>query len=154
MRKIKNFISNLNDRSLNYGERIISNWLEGSEAIEVLDIGAGNGRDLKIAKSHLKNPNLNAIENYPESVLSLQKENINVASIDLEKDSFPFNNESLDLIIANQILEHCKEIFWIHHEIFRTLKVGGTLIIGVPNLAAYYNRLGLFRSSTLLYIFR
>ena len=143
MKKIKNYLNRLNDRSLNYGEKIISNWLETLDAESILDIGAGQGRDLLIAKNKLKNANLNAIENFPDSIESLERKDIKVTSLDLEKDKFPFEDKSLDLIIGNQILEHCKEIFWIHHEIFRTLKIGGSLIIGVPNLAAYYNRLGL-----------
>jgi SAM-dependent methyltransferase len=40
----------------------------------------------------------------------------------------------------NQILEHTKEVFWIFHEISRVLKKGGKLIIGVPNLASFHNR--------------
>ena len=61
--------------------------------------------------------------------------------MNLEKDSFPFKNDFFDLIIANQILEHCKEIFWIFHEVSRTLKIGGYFYIGVPNLASFHSRL-------------
>jgi SAM-dependent methyltransferase len=55
--------------------------------------------------------------------------------------SFPFDDGSFDIIIANQILEHTIELFWIFHEITRVLKKGGgKLIIGVPNLASLHNR--------------
>lgn len=143
MKKFISNISRLNDRSLNYGVRIIKSWLKKIEVENVLDIGAGKGRDLKILKSEKNVTNLHAIESFHDSVELLRKEGINVHEIDVEKEKFPFEEESLDLIIANQVLEHCKEIFWIHHEIFRTLKVGGFLIVGVPNLAAYYNRFNL-----------
>lgn len=56
---------------------------------------------------------------------------------------FPFEDESFDFIIANQILEHMKEVFWVMHEITRVLKVGGRLVVGVPNVASLHNRLGL-----------
>jgi SAM-dependent methyltransferase len=59
----------------------------------------------------------------------------------LERGQFPYADESLDMIMANQILEHTKELFWIFHEVSRTLRVGGRLIIGVPNLAAFHNRM-------------
>ncbi len=136
-------INELNDRSLNYGEAIIRSWLGEISFEDVLDVGAGNGRDLEIIKSLRDNINIGAIENFKPSIEILKKEEINISSIDIEKEEFPYEKESLDLVIANQVLEHCKEIFWIHHEIFRTLKVGGHLIIGVPNLAAYYNRINL-----------
>ncbi len=44
-------------------------------------------------------------------------------------------------MIANQVLEHTKELFWIFHETTRSLKEGGYFIIGVPNLASFHNRL-------------
>lgn len=40
----------------------------------------------------------------------------------------------------NQIFEHVKEVFWILHEVTRVLKKGGSLIVGVPNLASLHNR--------------
>jgi len=44
-------------------------------------------------------------------------------------------------VIANQILEHTKELFWIAHEVSRILRKGGHFIVGVPNLASAHNRL-------------
>src|SRR6266536_5310235 len=49
-----------------------------------------------------------------------------------------------DLLTARQIeptFEHLKEVFWVLHELSRVLKVGGHLIIGIPNLASLHNRL-------------
>ena len=138
---MKNFINSINDRSLNYGENILHEWSLKINPKNILDIGAGKGRDLNIFSGN--DVKRNAIENYPPFIDILKKNKVNVANLDLEKDVFPFKNESLDLIIGNQILEHCKEIFWIHHEIFRTLKVGGHLIVGFPNLASYYNRISM-----------
>jgi hypothetical protein len=43
--------------------------------------------------------------------------------------------------MANQILEHTKELFWILDQASRVLKVGGHLLIGVPNLASLHNRI-------------
>jgi len=55
-------------------------------------------------------------------------------SVNIEAEPLPLENESVELVIANQVLEHTKEIYWINHEIFRTLKVGGHLYLGVPNV--------------------
>ena len=38
------------------------------------------------------------------------------------KGTAPFEDETVDILIVNQILEHCKEIFWIFHELTRVLK--------------------------------
>jgi SAM-dependent methyltransferase len=64
-----------------------------------------------------------------------------VASLNLETDEFPYSDEYFDIIVINQVLEHVKEFFWIVSEINRVLKNGGLLIIGVPNLASWHNRL-------------
>ena len=61
--------------------------------------------------------------------------------MNIENQLLPFESETIDLIIANQVLEHTKEIYWIHHEIFRTLKVGGYLYVGVPNILSLHNRI-------------
>jgi predicted SAM-dependent methyltransferase len=59
---------------------------------------------------------------------------------DIECDRFPFADETVDLVVANQILEHVNEIFWVLHECARVLRLGGILVIGVPNLASFHNR--------------
>ena len=61
--------------------------------------------------------------------------------VDIERNSLPFANEPLQVILSNQTLEHVKEIFWIFHEVSRVLKTNGYLIIAVPNLASLHNRL-------------
>ncbi len=87
------------------------------------------------------NAQLFAIESWEPNVMVLEKKGVKVFKCDLERDRFPFENESVDVINANQILEHTKEIFWIFHEISRTLKIGGHLVIGIPNLASLHNRI-------------
>jgi hypothetical protein len=42
--------------------------------------------------------------------------------------------------VANQVLEHTKEIFWIVSEAARVLEPGGALLVGVPNLASLHSR--------------
>jgi len=61
--------------------------------------------------------------------------------LNIETNDLPFADNSIDLIIANQVLEHTKEIFWINHEIFRCLKVGGVFFMGVPNVLSFHNRI-------------
>jgi SAM-dependent methyltransferase len=63
-----------------------------------------------------------------------------VHQLDLERDRLPFETEGVDLILANQVLEHTKEIFWIFHEVARSLRIGGHFIFGVPNVCSFHNR--------------
>jgi SAM-dependent methyltransferase len=110
----------------------------------VLDIGAGKGDDLMLVNQIGDRQNSCqrfALEAYDEYVKILTEKGIQVYAKNIERDIFPFEDGSIDVVIANQILEHTKELFWIFHEITRILPVGGKLIIGVPNLASLHNRL-------------
>ena len=138
------YLGSVVDRQMNYGRHLIKDFLMYSYPFKnVLDIGAGKGDDLQIAREVSRKGivYLYAIELYKPNILSLKEQGITVFPLDIERDIFPFEKEYIDIVIANQILEHTKEIFWIFHQISRILKVGGKIIIGVPNLAAIHNRL-------------
>ncbi len=62
-------------------------------------------------------------------------------TLDIERSRLPFPNEGVDLFVANQVLEHTKEIFWIFHEVTRALRIGGHFLVGVPNVASFHNRM-------------
>lgn len=123
-----------------YGAPIIREFLEAASPFATaLDVGAGTGRDLEIALSVQPRASLFAAESRPPAALEHVAEKI--FPLDVEHDTLPFSDESVDVIIANQILEHTKELFWIVHEMTRVLRVGGHLILGVPNVASLHNRL-------------
>lgn len=130
------------DRTLNYGRHHIYNFLNAAAPYRaVLDVGAGGGYDLALAREVQPDAHLYALEAHRESARYLSKKGITVHALDIERESFPFAAQSMDVVIANQILEHTKELFWIFHQISQVLRDGGSLIIGVPNLAALHNRL-------------
>lgn len=130
------------DRSLNYGRHHIKKFTQLSEPFtSALDIGAGNGDDLKLVRAVNPGAKLKAVEAYAPYAQELRRSGIEVFPANIERDALPLDEGQCDLIIANQILEHTKEVFWIFHEISRVLPVGGHLILGVPNLASLHNRL-------------
>jgi len=130
------------DKKLNYGRHNIEDFAKQIKGCNnIVDIGAGSGDDLMIYKKHSPSANLMALEGYEPNVLTLEAKGIKTYMHNLEADKFPFDNKSIDLINANQILEHTKEIFWIFNEVTRTLKIGGYFVLSVPNLASLHNRL-------------
>ncbi len=130
------------DRSLNYGRHQIERYLRLAGAYStVLDIGAGQGDDLQIARGLNPKAHVHAVEVYPEYARMLSEKEIRVHGLNIERDRLPFPDGAVDVVIANQVLEHVKELFWIFHEISRVLPVGGSLILGMPNLAALHNRI-------------
>ncbi|MCS7123237.1 MAG: class I SAM-dependent methyltransferase [Candidatus Aenigmarchaeota archaeon] len=142
MEQIKNYLKKLVDTNLNYGRHIIKEFANLIQVYEnVLDIGAGIGEDLTIYKKTCDGASLFALDFEEKNVKQLLEKGICAYKIDIERQKFPFNDEFFDVINANQILEHTKEIFWILHEVSRVLKIGGYLVIGVPNLASLHNRI-------------
>lgn len=130
------------DRRLNYGRHLIEEFARRVAPVSTaLDVGAGEGADLKLVRLSSPGARLHAVENLPSNCRALEAEGIVAHGLDLERDTLPFPDEGLDLVVTNQTLEHTKEIFWILHEISRVLEVGGHLIVGVPNLASLHNRL-------------
>lgn len=130
------------DRKLNYGRHLFSNFISSVDKVErCVDLGAGQGDDLLAVRSFFNDVELHGLEWSEKNIEILRSKDIAPFSIDFEKDKFPFEDSSLDLIISNQMMEHCKEVFWVLHEMSRSLKVGGHIIFGFPNLASLHNRL-------------
>ena len=139
---IQRVLESLVDFELNYGRDIIRDFAIYAQNCErVLDIGAGSGADLQIIRKIHPKADLYAIECDSTSVSALNLLGVQVASLNLEREELPFSPNSFDLIVANQVFEHVKEIFWIMHNISVTLDEGGLLAIGVPNLASLHNRI-------------
>ena len=65
---------------------------------------------------------------------------VEVATLDLESERFPWPNASMDVVVANQVFEHLKNIWQPVSEIARVLKPAGHFVISVPNLASLHNR--------------
>ena len=135
-------LATLVDHSETYGLHVIQRFAESLSRVETaIDIGAGLGRDLRTIKClhpHARAVAIEAGSRYAAELMAVADE---VHVLNIERDPLPFADGSVDLIIANQILEHLKEIFWVFHEVSRSLRVGGHLIVGVPNIASLHNRL-------------
>ncbi len=135
---------------LNFGREIIAEWSAAayppgtsSEPVSVLDLGCGRGDDLVNVRNALgtRATRLHGIEAYAPSREAARSRGIEAVDVNLETAVYPFPDASMDLIVANQIVEHTKEIFWIFSECERLLRPGGLVIVGVPNLASLHNRI-------------
>lgn len=130
------------DRQLNYGRHAVRAFLEQRRPERgVLDIGAGQGDDLSIAGEVAPGVRRLGIEVHGPYVRALRAKGVEVLQLNIERDAIPLAHGAVDCVIANQILEHTKEVFWILHQVCCVLPVGGRFILGVPNLAALHNRI-------------
>lgn len=140
---------------LNYGRHIIAKWgsqlflTQDARSWTILDLGCGPGTDLNNIRQEIikqkpecsRQIKLFGMESWAPNVKKCQALGITTWNKNIEYDHYPSKDNRFDLVIANQVLEHTKEIFWIFSEVARILKPGGHFIIGVPNIASLHNRL-------------
>ena len=136
-----------NTTHLSYGRHIIEKWAvdrlsraPGKPA--VLDIGCGKGDDLaRIREKIGPECQLFGVEGFDEYRQICLQKGITTVKLDIERETFPYPDEFFDVVIINQVLEHVKDVFYVVSEISRIVKKKGVVIIGVPNLATWHDRL-------------
>ncbi len=115
-----------------------------SQKLSILDAGCGDGVFLEKIANKIKDALIYGIDYNPvrvERAVSLlkDKENVNVASGDVSNLSFC--DEFFDVILLNQVLEHIPDDEKTLRELYRVLKSGGVLIVGVPNEGCFLARI-------------
>lgn len=133
---------------LNYGRDIVAGMAARHAAglaaspLRLLDLGLGSGADLENIRAALGHRTLAlfGVDSYEPNVQAGRDRGVEVFSLDIEREPLPFGDASLHLVVANQVLEHTKEIFWIVSEAARVLEPGGAFLVGVPNLASLHSR--------------
>jgi trans-aconitate methyltransferase len=129
------------DHTETFGRHILQRVCAQLAIAQCLDLGCGGGDDLTIVLQQHPQAQAYGIDYGNWNAEMLAQKGIQALSVDIERQRLPFADTTFDLVIANQVMEHCKEIFWINHEVFRSLKVGGTFYLGVPNVLSLHNRI-------------
>jgi len=72
-----------------------------------------------------------------ESSTEVYYEGLNICYSDLN-EGLPFEDETFDVITANQIIEHLYNTDTFIREVWRVLKQGGYAVISTPNIASLH----------------
>jgi SAM-dependent methyltransferase len=129
-----------------YGRPILRKWALSATrpacSTRILDLGCGLGDDLAGIAASTANPvELLGVEGWTPYRETCASKGITTVDLDIERDALPFADASFDVVMANQVLEHAKDLFWILGEVSRVLKPGGLFLVGVPNMATWHDRL-------------
>jgi len=126
-----------------FGREILVQWFSGrrEDNLRILDVGCGSGADLLALKKLLPNAWLFGVDIMEASVKDCLGKGICARRLNLEEEEIPYEAEYFDIVIANQVFEHLKNWIWALFQISGCLKAGGSLFVGVPNLASLHNRI-------------
>lgn len=97
---------------------------------KVLDIGAGTGKILSLLKK--KGWQIYGIEGEKQAIKLAKKRRVSLVSVDLESQKIPYKDNSFDLVLLLDVLEHVDNQQHLLAEIKRLLQRNGVAIISVP----------------------
>jgi len=69
------------------------------------------------------------------------KSNYPLYKVNLNFQPLPFKDNSVDVLVANSVIEHLENPFHIIYEVGRILKGGGIFVITLPNIYSFRSRL-------------
>jgi len=110
----------------------------------LIDFGCGYGGMTKYIASYLNISDIHGIDMDEDRLKQAKTRGINTYKLDLNSDRLPFPDRSFDLVVSFGVLEHIVYFDNFFSEGYRILANGGYVILAVPNLGSYVNRLALF----------
>ena len=118
--------------------RAILELLESNDSAEFLDIGCGDGKITLKAARIIGTNKIYGIDIIDETIAKAKENGIDVRSGDLNR-RFPFEDNSFDVVLASEIIEHLYDTDSFLIEIHRVLRIGGYTVISTPNLSSWPN---------------
>ncbi len=102
------------------------------------DLGCDDGKwTLELAR-FCGSKQVFGVEMVPERARLAQSKGVRATISDLN-DAFPFEDDSFDLVHANQVIEHVKDVDHFISETIRVLRVGGIAVISTENGSSWHN---------------
>lgn len=107
------------------------------QAGTLLDVGCDDGAWTEQIARAARASSVAGIE-LSDARVAAQGRGIDAHAGDLEKD-WPFDDNSFDVVHANQVIEHLKRLDHFVSEIARVLRPGGRVVVCTENLASWHN---------------
>lgn len=135
-------ILNIYDKWEDKRNRQIISFLEYNPYAKIIDLGCGSGEfSIKIVEK-TGSEEIYGIEVWNEFVKKSKDKGLKVIKSDLN-GILPFKNESFDVVVSNQVIEHLSYPIKFVSEIKRILKSGGMSIVSTENLSSWDNIISL-----------
>jgi methionine biosynthesis protein MetW len=142
----KNFYSSMfNDEAERYYKiqakkiSIVLGLLEKHEKGKILDIGCGDGFISSIIAKGT-GAEVHGLDISRHAVSKAKERGIAAKVLNLDRHTLPFKEDSFDAVFCGDVLEHVNDTENLLDNINHVLKPSGYLILSIPNIASWYNR--------------
>jgi 2-polyprenyl-3-methyl-5-hydroxy-6-metoxy-1,4-benzoquinol methylase len=105
---------------------------------DLCDLGCDNGEWTMELGRHCSAKHVFGVEMVAESARLAQANGVHTAIANLD-EAFPFEDASFDIVHANQIIEHVKDVDHFIEESIRVLRPGGLVVISTENGSSWHN---------------
>jgi 2-polyprenyl-3-methyl-5-hydroxy-6-metoxy-1,4-benzoquinol methylase len=112
--------------------------LEKNTEAKVVDLGCGKGDFTIRVKDSINCKEIRGADQWEEGIKTCQSKGIIMERMDFNK-KFPFPDESFDVVVCNQVIEHLFYPSDFVKEICRIVKKGGYAVVSTENLASWDN---------------
>ncbi|MFH0714706.1 MAG: methyltransferase domain-containing protein [Candidatus Diapherotrites archaeon] len=107
---------------------------------KLLDVGCGDGFFASLVKER-SNASVYGVDISFENLKKARARGVRIKRADISAAKLPFSARSFDSVYCGEVLEHVVETEKLLEEFKRVLKPNGFLVVTVPNIASWYNRL-------------
>jgi ubiquinone/menaquinone biosynthesis C-methylase UbiE len=135
---MKSFLEKLFFKATIVNKKNIFKLLEKDSTANFLDMGCDDGAFTQYLAKYVGTNRMSGIEINSKSLRIAQKRCIKIYNFDLNGKS-DFDDDSFDIIHANQVIEHIHNSDMFLSEIYRILKPGGYAIISTENASSWCN---------------
>lgn len=109
----------------------------------LLDIGCGFGGVAAFSAAVLGIPEVHGVDRDARAVEGAKRKGVRARCAVLGSERLPYEDESFDLVTSFGMLDYLPDFDPAIEEIVRVMRPGGYVLISLPNLASWHNRLAL-----------
>lgn len=124
--------------------KLLNDRIRSDKELRVLDIGSGAGVGIRtIVDSLSASTHVTCVDLSATALTAASQNGFFGVIAGAEGANLPFGDNSFDLVVIDEVIEHLVDTDSILDEIHRVLSPTGWLAISTPNLAAWFNRIAL-----------
>lgn len=123
-----------------YREEILAALPPANPSTVALDVGCDDGAWTEVVRERLAIPpgQVAGLEIVPERAALARDRGFDVRVGDIDR-RWPFEDDSFDVVHANQVIEHVQRLDHFVDETLRVLRPGGRVLVCTENLASWHN---------------